>query len=255
MQLNCLKNFNLLKLETVDSTNSEALRLASSGVSGNFVILSKGQTGGRGQKGRSWVSISGNLHASILLDSSVDPKRHPQFSFVIANAMYDSMAALAAKYKLSLNIGLKWPNDVLISGKKVAGILLESITFNNKNYVVAGFGVNVMEAPIFLDYPVTSLFDEGIELDNPDEFLNILMSNFEKLYTRWCVDNNFEKTRKDWMRRAYNLNKLITVDDGMRRISGIFRGINFDGMMQLELANGKFCNLVAGEVLTDKEDK
>jgi len=255
MQLNWLKNYNLLKFETVDSTNSEALRLASSGVSGNFVILSQEQTGGRGQKGRQWVSISGNLHASILLDSNVDPKRHPQLSFVIANAMYDSVAKLAAKHKLSLNIELKWPNDVLIGGKKVAGILLESISFANKNYVVIGFGVNVMEAPISLDRPATSLFDEGIELDNPDEFLSILMSKFEKLHTRWCADNNFVKTRKDWMRRAYNLNKLIVVDDGVRRISGIFKGIDFNGTMQLELTGGQLCNLVAGEVLTGKEDK
>ena len=255
MQLNWLKNYSLLTFETVDSTNSEALRLASSGASGNFIILSREQTGGRGQKGREWVSIAGNLHASILLDSKSDPKKHPQLSFVIANAMYESIAALAAKHKLSLNIELKWPNDVLINGKKVAGILLESISFERKNYVVVGFSVNIMEAPNALGRPVTSLLDEAIKFGHPDEFLNILMDKFDKLYKQWCVENNFVKTRKNWMRRAYNLNKVITVDDGVRRISGVFKEIDFNGAMRLKLASGQLYNLVTGEVLTDEEHR
>ena len=253
--MNWLKNYNLLTFESLDSTNSEALRMAASGSIGDFIILSREQTGGRGQKGRKWVSIPSNLHASILLDSNVDPKRHPQLSFVIANAMYESIASLVTKYKLALDIKLKWPNDVLINGKKVAGILLESISFRCKNYVIIGFGVNVMKAPVKIGRAVTSLFDEGIKLKHSDEFLNIVMSKFDKLYTQWQLDNNFIKTRKSWLRRAYNLNKVIIVDDGVSRISGIFKEIDSDGSMRLQLASGQFCNLVAGEVLINEEAK
>ena len=75
------------------------------------------------------------------------------------------------------------------------------------------------------------------------------MAKFEKLYTQWKLDNNFIKTRKDWMRRAYNLNKVIIVDDGLRRISGVFKEIDFDGSMRLQLAGGQYCNVASGEVL------
>ena len=255
MHLHWLENYNLLTFDTLDSTNSEALRLASAGVSEDFVILSREQTGGRGQRGRDWVSISGNLHASILLNSNADPKKHPQLSFIIANAMYESIATFAAKYKLALDIKLKWPNDVLISGKKVAGILLESINFKGKNYVVVGFGVNVMEAPINIGRTVTSLFDEGIELQHSDEFLFTLINKFDKLYKQWQLENNFVNTRKNWLKRAYNLNQVITVDDGVRRISGIFKEIDIYGALRLQLASGQFYNLVAGEVLTNMEGK
>jgi BirA family biotin operon repressor/biotin-[acetyl-CoA-carboxylase] ligase len=255
MHLNWPKNYNLLTFKSLDSTNSEALRIAASGARGDFVILSSEQTSGRGQKWRRWVSIPSNLHASILLDSNVDPKRHPQLSFVVANAMYESIASLVKKHKLALDIKLKWPNDVLINGKKVAGILLESINLKDKNYVIIGFGVNVMKAPAKTGRAVTSLFDEGIKLQHSDEFLNIVISKFDKLYTQWRLDNNFIKTRKNWLRRAYNLNKLIIVDDGVRCVSGIFKEIDFDGAMRLQLASGQFCNLVAGEVLINEEAK
>ena len=247
MKLTWLKTYNLLIFETVDSTNSEALRLASSGASGDFVILAHSQTAGRGRRGQGWVSIIGNLNSSILLDSPVDPKRHPQLSFVAANAMYEAIATLAAKHNLNLNIELKWPNDVLIDGKKVAGILLEAISFAGKNYVVIGIGANVMASPI-IDRPVTCLSDQGIKLDNPDELLDILMNKFHDLYSQWQMDNSFVRTRNDWTSRAYNLNKNIAVDDGVQRISGIFKGIELDGSMRLQLISGEVINLVAGEV-------
>ncbi len=249
MTLNCIKNYNLLIFESLDSTNSEALRLASVGVDGNAIILSKEQTAGRGQKGTRWVSLEGNLHASILLDSSADPKNHPQLSFIIANAVHDSIKELARASKLNLDIRLKWPNDILINNKKVAGILLESINFNSKHYVIIGLGINIMQAPLSLKKTVTSLLNENIKLNHPHEFLNILIDKFDRLYSQWLIGNDFTKTKEYWMKYAYNLNKPITVGNGVNRISGIFRGINSDGSMKLELASGKLCNITNGEVL------
>ncbi|MDC0865026.1 biotin--[acetyl-CoA-carboxylase] ligase [Rickettsiaceae bacterium] len=254
MQFAWLKDYNLLTFETIDSTNSEALHLANSGTSGDFVISSRKQTAGRGKKGRAWVSLEGNLHASILLDSKVDPKRHPQLSFVIANAMYDSIVETIrssnGRSKVSSSdITLKWPNDVLIKGKKLCGILLESIKVRDKNYVVIGFGVNIKASPRDLDYSTTSLNEEGINIEIPDEFLNILMNRFDKLYKQWIIDDNFLSIRENWMKRAYNLNKVVTVDDGVRRVSGIFKEIDFDGAMRIQLASGQICSLSAGDVL------
>ncbi len=251
MKLDWLKRYNLLIFDVVDSTNSEALRLASSVPSGDFVIVTREQTGGRGQKGNSWVSVEENLHMSILLTSSANPASHPQLSFLAANALYEAINFLAKKQGVNLDIKLKWPNDVLVGGRKIAGILLESISFNGKNYVVIGFGANVMEAPkIDAGYKTTSLLDEGIVLNHADEFMNILVNKFDRLYAQWFVQGNFIKTRKDWLRRAYNLKKIITMDDGSRRISGIFKGIDLDGAMILQLNDGQLCTINSGTIVS-----
>ena len=122
MKLDWLKKYNLITFEEIDSTNSEALRIASSGVVGDFIILARIQTGGRGTKGRYWTSIAGNLHASILLESEFAPKKNSQLSFIIANAVYEAVNHLAKERNIKLNMKLKWPNDVLIDGQKLAGI-------------------------------------------------------------------------------------------------------------------------------------
>jgi len=248
MKLDWLGKYSLIAFEEIDSTNSEALRIASSGASGDFIVLSKIQTGGRGTKGRYWTSIAGNLHASILLENEFAPKKNAQLSFVIANAVYEAVNHLAKERNLKLNMKLKWPNDILIDGHKLAGILLESISIKNKKYVVIGFGVNTLHTPK-IDKKTISLNDIGIQINDPNEFLNILMSKFEKLYQQWKLENNFVRTRKDWLRRAYNLNKVITIDDGARRVSGIFKDIDLDGALRLQLASGQYCNIVAGELV------
>jgi BirA family biotin operon repressor/biotin-[acetyl-CoA-carboxylase] ligase len=252
MQLDWFKGYNLIYFEEIDSTNSEALRIASSGTSGDSIILASNQTGGRGSKGRYWTSIPGNLHASILLESKVSLKKNSQLSFVIANAVFEAISYLAKLQNIKLDMKMKWPNDVLINEQKVAGILLESISIKEKNYVVIGFGINLMHAPV-LDNKTTCLTDLGIKINSTDEFLNVLMGKFEKLYQQWKLDNNFIKTRKNWLRRAYNLNKVITIDDGARRISGVFKEIDLDGAMRLQLASGQYCNIVAGEFLSQED--
>lgn len=248
-------HYSILDFETVDSTNSEALRLANSGVRGDFLIRTHKQTGGRGQKGREWISINGNLHASILLESYALPKNNPQLSFVVANAMYDTILELAEVQKASINIQLKWPNDILIDGKKVAGILLESITCQNKNNVIIGFGVNVIKAPASLGQQVTCLFDEGLILGNSDVFLHILMNHFNRSYQEWCLDNDFTSIRKKWMQHAYNLNQVITINDGVQSVSGVFKEIDHDGALCMQLEDGRVCVFYAGDISIDEKMK
>ena len=185
-----------------------------------------------------------------MLESEFAQKKNSQLSFVIANAVYEAVNHFAKEQKQKLNMKLKWPNDVLIDGHKLAGILLESISIKDKNYVVIGFGVNIMHAPK-IDRKTISFNDLGIQINDPNEFLNILMSKFEKLYQQWKLENNFARTRKEWLRRAYNLNKAVTIDDGAKRISGIFKDIDLDGAMRLQLASGQYCNIVSGELVQD----
>ena len=253
MELSWLKNYNLLIFDQIDSTNSEAIRLARAGIIGNFVIWSDKQTNGRGQRSRRWESLEGNLHMSILLDceEDVDIRHWSQLSFVAANGLYETIVFFALKQKLKLDIALKWPNDVLINQKKVAGILLESIGVANKKYVIVGIGVNTLHYPRNLIRSVTSLAEEGIYSGSCDEFLNILMIRFDKLYNKWRRHGNFTGVRNDWLSRAYKLHKVITVDNGLQRMSGIFKSISMDGSIMLELASGEVCSLSSGEIVAN----
>jgi len=248
MQLDWLQSYNLITFEEIDSTNSEALRIANSGAVGDSVILSKIQTGGRGTKGRYWDSLAGNLHISILLQTEFDIKKNSQLPFLAANAVFETINYFSQQKGIKLNMKLKWPNDVLIDSKKVAGILLESISLKGKNYIVIGIGVNIEKAPD-INKNATCIKDWGIEIPSLDTFLNILMGKFNTLYEQWKSDNNFTKTRKTWMKHAYNLNKVIVVDDGSNKISGVYKGIASDGAMLIQLASGQYCSIVTGELL------
>lgn len=183
MRLAWLKKYSLLMFNQVDSTNTEALILAKSGVIGNFVIWAREQTGGRGRQGKHWESLTGNLHFSILLENPSSLSDCPQLSFVAANAVLDAIRMLALDKKLDLNLKLKWPNDVLINGKKVAGILLEAINIYGKSYVVVGIGVNVASYPENVDKPATSLHKEGV--NNISSFwhgLRLLQTPLQRIY-------------------------------------------------------------------------
>jgi BirA family biotin operon repressor/biotin-[acetyl-CoA-carboxylase] ligase len=250
MRLNWLKNYNFLIFETIDSTNTEALRIAKSGASGDFVILANTQTGGRGSKGRSWISIPGNLHMTILLSVPSSSKNNSQLSFLAANAVYDAFAELLKQKSQALEIKLKWPNDILINSKKVGGLLLESISFGDRTYIAVGIGINVIEAPSITNFPATSLYDEGLMVENSDELLGALVDVFDKKYRLWLADANFSSIRKEWLKRAYRLNKVITIDDGNIRISGTFKEIDDFGSIKLQLASGEICSFSSGEVLS-----
>lgn len=246
--LNWLNRYTLIVLEEIDSTNSEACRIAKSKVQGNYVILSKRQLSGRGTKKRKWCSLEGNVHTSILIQTHFDIKKNLQLPFLVANVVFETIYHFAKEHSIQLNIQLKWPNDVLINNKKVAGILLESLLTHNKSYIIIGIGVNIEEVPN-IDAAVTCTKEWGICIESPSYFLYILMTKFDTMYNQWIVDNNFVVTRQNWIRHAYNLNKPITVDDGCSKISGVFKDISLDGTLRLEVNSGEYCNIFAGEVL------
>lgn len=247
MYLSWLKKYNLLIFDEIDSTNSEAIRIAKTGPEGNFIIWAKSQTAGRGRYGKNWQSEAGNLYVSLLLNNIIKPGLQPQLSFVTAIALYETIAHLAKGKSLHINLGLKWPNDVLINDKKVAGILLESINLNERNFLIIGVGVNIKVSPNNIEQPTTSLKKEGITTDEPDKLLNLFMNYFEKHFLEW-KDKSFIKTRLSWLKRASKLNKIITIDDGKTRISGEFKDIDFNGNLSIRIGSGQIYNFSAGEV-------
>ncbi|MFU7502216.1 MAG: biotin--[acetyl-CoA-carboxylase] ligase, partial [Candidatus Tisiphia sp.] len=220
------EKYNLLIFDEIDSTSFEAIRMAKDCPDKNYVILAKNQTKSRGRNSRIWHSSLGNLHVSILLNHKINLSYIPQLSFVMAIVVYKTINSLSTRSENSIK--LKWSNDVLINDKKVSGILLESISINNNNYLIIGVGINVKGSPLNIDQLATNLSDENIEVKDLEYLLELLMINFEKYFSRWKQEG-FSKIRQYWLKRAYKLGKMVTVNDGNTKISGIFKDIDENG--------------------------
>ncbi len=226
------QKYKLLIFEEIDSTNSEALRIARTSSNENYVLLAKNQTQSRGRTTKTWHSSLGNLHATILLHHHIDIKYIPQLSFVTAIATHRTITSLSSN-KVN-NIILKWPNDVLINNKKAAGILIESI----KDYLIIGVGINIIVNPINLDQETTNLVAENIVAPGPEKLLEVLITNFEKYLYIW-KNQGFSKIKQYWLKKTYKLGQNITINDGNTRITGIFKGLEEDGAIRLQLPSGQ----------------
>lgn len=242
-----LETYNLLIFNQLDSTSSEALRLAKTCPAGNFIILASTQTHGRGRQSRRWQSLSGNLHASILLKHQIAAERQPQLSLVAGVALYQTIEFLASQAQIQLDLKLKWPNDLLINHHKVGGILLESVRYGVSNYLVIGIGLNIIANPQDIDRLTTNLLSCGVSGDNPLNLLAVLMNYFERCLQSWqrC---GLLKLRATWLKNAYNLKKLIIIDDGKALVSGIFEDIDENGALRIKTSSGVIYTVTAGEM-------
>src|SRR5262249_12382012 len=147
----------LIAHEVLGSTNAEALRLAREGGHGPLWVTAERQTAGRGRRGRAWISSTGNLHASLLLTEPTAAEHWPQLSFVAALAAHD--AVVEAEADLNRLLGIKWPNDLLLAGAKLGGILIEGES--GISAVAVGIGVNCASHPTETDFPATDLAPAG----------------------------------------------------------------------------------------------
>ncbi len=250
MHSSWLENYNLLIFDQIDSTNSEALRIAKSIPDYDFVIIARNQLSARGQKKQKWVSITGNLHLSILLQPKTDIKRLKELSFLTAIILRKSVLSFCnEKNSFNKRINLKWPNDLLIDDKKLAGILLESINIVNKIYVVVGIGLNTHFFPHLKERKTTSLLNEGIVLENSDDFLNVFMSNFHNHYLDWQNQQDFTNLKNEWLKHAYKLGQKITVKNGDKLYTGIFSRIDNEGCICIKLDNGKIKKFMSIDAL------
>ncbi|MDX2050732.1 MAG: biotin--[acetyl-CoA-carboxylase] ligase [Rickettsiaceae bacterium] len=245
--LSWINKFNLVLLDEIDSTNDEARRIAMSPGSPSYlVVCAKKQTFGRGRSGKQWESPLGNLFMSVIVPINRDLEQMSQLSFVVGLALERAILGFFNKYSLRPQIELKWPNDVLLNDKKVAGILLESIDSNAKSLVI-GIGVNVTQMPFVRDKIITSLYNEGLrDLDNTD-VLHAFMLNFETLYDEWNI-GGFLSIREMWLKKAKGLGDIITVSTGASRISGKFMDIDFKGKIRLHISSGQIHSVSTGEL-------
>jgi len=229
--------------ETLGSTNAEALALARAGERGPLWITSKAQSAGRGRRDNAWVSEPGNLFATILLKAPSLPAQAPQLSFVAALAVHDAVAACAPQIGPALSV--KWPNDLLFGGKKLAGILIEGDS--EKVFAVAvGIGVNCVSHPLQTVHPATDLKAAGTAVDS-DQLFAALARAMDKRLSQWQGGRDFASIRADWLKRAAGLGEPIRVRLPERELIGRFEGLDDAGRLLLKGEDG-VTTVSAGEV-------
>lgn len=249
---NLLNDYHLLSYEELDSTNEEARRLAEGGGAHGAVIWAKRQTAGRGRMGRHWVSAEGNLFCSILLAPHCDPATAAQLSFISAVAVIETLKPIVFGENI---FACKWPNDILMNGRKVGGILLESFETADMSpgqdrmvrWVVVGVGINIDSCPENTDIPATYLKAAGVEIISAKIVLSRFIHHFITEYDLWAK-KGFAPIRKRWMEHAFRVNEPVEVRLPRETHTGIFEGIDTSGHMLLKPPNGKRIAINAGDV-------
>jgi len=232
------QGYQKIRHDELDSTNNEAQRLAASGEAGPVWIIADRQTAGRGRRGRAWSTDTGNLATTLLLRPDAPPAIVGQLSFVAALAA----AEMASHFAPSATVTVKWPNDVLAEGKKLAGLLLEA----GPGWLAVGIGVNLASAPEATEFPATSLAQLGIAAPSSDEALTILAARFAHWYDAW-MEKGFETIRAAWLARAGGLGGPIRARLPHETRQGVFEGIDASGALLLN-EQGNVRAIAAGEV-------
>lgn len=232
---------NIIRLKTVDSTNTYAKALAKEGAASGTVVCAEEQTAGRGRQGNSWVSIPGNLLMSIVLRPRIKASDIGQLSFLSAVALANVLEnVLPSAAKLEL----KWPNDVLINDKKAAGILIETEGHGESSlWVVVGIGVNITHAPP----NAVCLYDLGVKTYGAEEILEMLVKQMLGLVAVWEQDG-FASIRHAWLKRAYRLGETIMARLPQETLTGVFEGLDAAGALLLRASDGSQRIINSGEV-------
>jgi len=253
-----LDGFRLEAHETVGSTNALALERARDGDSGKLWIVSKRQESGRGRRGRAWETPHGNLAATLLLTGHGELKLAATLGFVAGLSLSDALAAVVPKGKIGIGVDgggkdavrfeLKWPNDVLAGGAKLAGILLESALLADGRYALAvGVGVNVVAHPEGLPYPATSLAALGSDADA--ETLFLALSDAWTMNARdWDEGQGLSRIRNRWLTRAAGLGSDVAVRVDGNVVRGVFETIDEDCRFVIRGRSGEVIRIAAGDV-------
>lgn len=245
MSLSWPQGYALKTFEVIDSTNEEAKRLAAAGERGPIWISAARQTQGRGRRGRVWESPTGNLSATLMLRPGRSATQCAQLSFVAAIAAADMLRSFAS----DADVKVKWPNDVLAGGAKIAGILLESASVGGDapSWLAIGIGANLAMHPGDTEFPATSLKALGADVPSADDALLRLAANFARWYDTWRGEG-FAAIRDAWLARAAGLGARIRARLAAEETSGVFEGLDANGALLLRETAGTLRTISAGEV-------
>jgi BirA family biotin operon repressor/biotin-[acetyl-CoA-carboxylase] ligase len=237
-----------LILEDTDSTNAEARRMAERGETGPLWIVARRQSAGRGRRGREWSSETGNLAATLLTVVHRPPAEAAQLTFVAALAVADLLDAYAPPALVSI----KWPNDVMLDGKKASGILLESGAHDSGGlWLAVGIGVNLAHAPTGTERPATALADHlRGDVGAPpsiERAAEALAQAFATWMDRWMT-LGFQPVLDAWAARAPGLHGPCTARLSHETLTGQAEGVEPDGALRLRLPSGDLRRISAGDV-------
>ena len=217
------------------STNDDVAALAKAGAPEGLWLRAERQSGGRGRHGRSWHSPAGNLYASTLVRLHPGDPPAPTLALVVAVALQEVVSAFAPVHQVLI----KWPNDLLVEGAKLAGILLERVD----EAVVIGVGVNLAHHPGDVDRPVTSLAALTGSAPDPAAFLETLAESFARWLGRWRGEG-LAPVRSSWLAAAHPIGTALSTGAG----EGLFDGLDETGALRLRLADGTSHVIHAGDV-------
>jgi BirA family transcriptional regulator, biotin operon repressor / biotin---[acetyl-CoA-carboxylase] ligase len=244
----------LAAFDELDSTNEEARRrVLEEGERGPLWIVAIRQSRGRGRLGREWISVPGNLHASLVLSDGVTPERAPQIGFVAGVAIIEALRALCPG---DAGFALKWPNDILLDRAKLGGVLLEGLALSRGDerapaagVVVGGVGMNCAVPPQGVPYPATSLASLGAQAPSAAALFASLSDSFCETLKLWAAGSGFAEIRRRWLDAAAGIGESVHVRLAQgEEIEGRFETIDADG--RLVIASGAARRAIdAGDVI------
>ena len=229
--------------DTIGSTNDEARQRALQGDPGRLWIVADEQKAGRGRLGRTWASPSGNLHASALLLDPAPIARGFEIGFVAGLALHRAVADLGGR-----DFFLKWPNDLIWRGAKVAGLLAEGLTLADGRFAcIVGIGVNCAVAPTGAPYPTAALSSALSGDAPPHEVFERLATRFAETLATWRRGDGFADIRAAWLKAAAGLGEPIRVSGGDGGREGVFEALDARGRLLLR-REGRLEIIEAGDV-------
>jgi len=246
--------YGLAAFDQIGSTNAEAMSRARDGERGPMWFVTTEQTAGRGRRQRAWIAPRGNLASSVLEVMDVSPGVAATLGFAAGLSLESALQKLSieANFRRAgaepLRYALKWPNDVMADGQKLAGILLEAeAVAGDRLAVVVGIGTNVIAAPEGTPTPATSLAALGVNV-GAEEVFTALSEAWVEFRGIWDKGRGFADIRKLWLERAFGLGERVAIQTGTVTVEGAFDTIDDTGCLIVRTAEGKRIPIAAGEV-------
>ena len=234
-------------LNSVGSTNTEAKNLFTQGETEGLIVTARSQTAGRGRKDRPWLSPIGGLYFSIILKPRLGNENTPLLGLLAACAVSRGLTTLGVK-----NVGLKWPNDVLIGQSKISGILSEAVSIGDETSgVVIGIGVNqncpISDMPAGLQWSTTSVIDEIEKETSNEDLLCSIVNEIDALLLVVERDSSFAKVLDEWREVSTTLGAKVRIHEDGKTTDGVARDIGADGALIVETKAG-LVNVLLGDV-------
>jgi BirA family transcriptional regulator, biotin operon repressor / biotin---[acetyl-CoA-carboxylase] ligase len=244
--------YRLEAFDEIGSTNVEAMARGREGDRGSIWFVTTMQTAGRGRRQRTWIAPRGNLASSVLEILDIAPSIAATLGFAAGLATAAALRTVSVEAAVragpqALKYDLKWPNDVLVGGKKLVGISLDAEVVDSRLAIVVGIGTNVVGAPQGTPTPAISLAELGVQI-SAEELFSALSDSWVEFRGIWDNGRGFGDIRKLWLERAANLGQPVAISSAGSTIEGIFDTIDEQGCLMVRTAAGQLLPVTAGDV-------